>query len=147
MTHMEGKKRSGAGLAALTLAALLAWTNPSWNGAGPLAAERSVPGFQTIAAGQLAQMLREKDFLFVNVHITYEGEIAQTDAFIPFDQIGANLDKLPADRSAAIVLYCRSGRMSEIAANDLAILGYSNVAHLEGGMIEWENDGQQVLHR
>lgn len=79
--------------------------------------------FQNITSPILASMLNEKDFFFVNVHIPYEGEIAKTDAFIPYNEIERNLDKLPQDKNAKIVLYCRSGRMSEEAANTLTQLG------------------------
>ena len=103
--------------------------------------------FATITSDQLAEKLGQKDFFFVNVHIPYEGEIAQTDAFIPFDEIAENLDRLPKDRSAEIVLYCRSGRMSEIAATDLAARGFTNVSHLSGGMIDWQRSGHQILHK
>lgn len=92
-------------------------------------------------------MLEAKDFPLFNVHIPYEGEIGQTDEFIPFDQIALNLDRLPADKHATIVLYCRSGRMSEIAAMELAGLGYTSVAHLAGGMIAWEKAGLEVFHK
>ena len=109
------------------------------------AAERNVASFRTITSAQLASMLLQKDFLFVNVHVPYEGEIKDTDAFIPFDQIAENLDKLPGDKNATIVLYCRSGRMSEIAAQELAKLGYTRVAHLSGGMIDWKKNGHEVL--
>ena len=94
-----------------------------------------------LAVGELKAMLERKDFLFVNVHIPYEGEIDRTDAFIPFDKVEQQLHLLPAKRDAKIVLYCMSGRMSGIAAGSLVRLGYTNVSHLEGGMIAWQKAG------
>lgn len=103
--------------------------------------------FMTLTSFQLAEMLKKKDFFFVNVHTPYEGEIRNTDAFIVFDKITDNLDKLPKDKSAKIVLYCRSGRMSEIAAQELTQLGFSQVSHLSGGMIDWKKSGYDILEK
>ena len=116
-------------------------------GLAPASAQQKAVGFQTISTDQLAAMLQDKDFALINVHIPYEGEIAQTDAFIPFDQIAAYLDRLPADKSAEIVVYCRSGRMSEIAANELAGRGYTNVSHVAGGFVAWAKSGRELLQR
>lgn len=104
-------------------------------------------GYSTITIGELALMLGNKDFTMVNVHIPYEGELPQTDAFIQFDQIADNLDKLPAAKDAKIVLYCRSGRMSEIAGATLAGLGYTNVFHVEGGFNAWSMAGRDLLQQ
>jgi rhodanese-related sulfurtransferase len=101
----------------------------------------------TLTSFQLAAMLEKKDFFFVNVHTPYEGEIKNTDAFIVFDRIADNLDKLPKDKAAKIVLYCRSGRMSEIAARELTQLGFSQVSHLSGGMIDWKKSGYEIVEK
>ena len=111
------------------------------------AAEVSTQGFATLTSVELAAMLPRKDFFFVNVHIPYEGQIGGTDAFIPYDQMADNLDKLPANKDTKIVLYCRSGRMSETAARELIKLGYRRVSHLSGGMIAWEGSGYRVIRK
>jgi phage shock protein E len=98
-------------------------------------------GYTDVNAAGLAIMLRAKAFPLVNVHIPYEGEIEGTDLFIPFDQVEANLGKLPSDRAARIVLYCRSGSMSATAARVLARRGYTDVWNLDGGMLAWEQAG------
>lgn len=100
--------------------------------------------YQNISAAELNTMLKSKDFVFVNVHIPFEGDIAGTDLSIPYNQIEQNVSQLPADKNAKIVLYCRSGRMSAIAAEALVKLGYTNIWNLDGGMIAWEQAGFEL---
>ena len=102
--------------------------------------------YYNINADELDSMLKKKDFVFINVHIPFEGNIADTDLSIPYDQITepANLSQLPADKNDKIVLYCRSGRMSAIAAEELVKLGYTNVWNLKGGMLGWEQAGFEI---
>jgi rhodanese-related sulfurtransferase len=90
-------------------------------------------------------MLAQKDFTFVNVHIPYEGEIERTDAFIPYNEIGDQINLLPVDKRAKIVLYCRSGHMSAMAGTTLAKLGYTNILNLDGGMLAWERAGYNLV--
>ena len=103
-------------------------------------------GYQTMDVRQLHSELQSKDFVFVNVHIPFEGSIAGTDLSIPYDEITQpdNLSLLPADKDARIVLYCRSGRMSAIAAKALAEQGYTNVWDIPGGMVDWEAAGFEI---
>ena len=96
-----------------------------------------------LTPAQLKQALIKKNFVFINVHIPYEGHIAGTDLSIPFDTIGQSR-KLPADRKASIVLYCRSGHMSAIARQTLNKMGYTNVRELQGGFNAWKAAGYEL---
>jgi rhodanese-related sulfurtransferase len=97
--------------------------------------------YTDITVAELQSMLKNKDFFFVNVHIPFQGKIDPTDVFIPYNEIAQNLDKLPADKSAKIVLYCHSGNMSTTAGHTLADLGYTHVYNLAGGFTAWQQAG------
>ena len=100
--------------------------------------------YKNVSPKELNILLKDKDFVFVNVHIPFAGNIAATDLSIPYDQIEQNLSQLPADKDARIVLYCRSGHMSQIAAEKLVALGYTDVWNLSGGMVDWEKEGFEL---
>ncbi len=103
--------------------------------------------YTDVSAVGLATMLENKDFPLINVHIPYEGEIEGTDLSIPFDEIEANLDQLPADKDARLVVYCRSGSMSATAARTLVEFGYTDVWNLDGGMIGWKQAGYPLVDK
>lgn len=96
--------------------------------------------YKNVTPQELNTMLKDQDLVLINVHIPFAGNIAGTDQSIAYDEIEQNLSQLPG-KDAKIVLYCRSGHMSQIAAEKLASLGYTSIWNLKGGMIEWEKQG------
>ncbi len=103
--------------------------------------------YRNITPAELSKMLDSKDFLFVNVHIPYEGEIEGTDLFVPFTDIEQNISQFPQDKGAKIVLTCLMGDMSTTAARTLVGLGYTNVYNLDKGWVEWERQGYQIINK
>ena len=55
---------------------------------------------------------------------------------IPYTQIEAKANEMLPDKDQLILVYCRSGRRSKIAAEALAELGYTNIKEF-GGIIDW----------
>jgi len=55
---------------------------------------------------------------------------------IPYTEIENKAEEMIPDKDKLILVYCRSGRRSKIAAESLAKLGYTNVKEF-GGIIDW----------
>ena len=55
---------------------------------------------------------------------------------IPYTQIEEKANEMLPDKEQLILVYCRSGRRSKIAAEALAELGYTNIKEF-GGIIDW----------
>ena len=56
---------------------------------------------------------------------------------IPEYEIADRAEKELPDKNQLILVYCRSGRRSKIAAEELVKLGYTNVKEF-GGIIDWD---------
>jgi len=85
--------------------------------------------------------IREREEL--ERHGTIEGAIHAPRGMIEFYADASSPYHRPefqADRR--LILYCASGGRSALAVKALQTMGYSNVAHLEGGFSAWKASGQ-----
>jgi Rhodanese-related sulfurtransferase len=118
---------------------------PTGTGSDGTVVQASGGQWTNITPEKLASMLKQKDFALLNVKTPYSGEIAGTDLYIPYTDVAAHAAELPADKTAKIVVYCRSGHESAIAAQTLVDLGYKNIDNLDGGMAAWTASGGQLV--
>ncbi len=51
------------------------------------------------------------------------------------------------DREREIVVYCKGGTRSRVAASHLADAGFRRVANLTGGVLRWRDDVDPALPR
>ncbi len=88
-----------------------------------------------------------KGFFLIDVrspqeHVT--GVIPRTDRNIEYREIRARHREIGATLDDHIVVYCQSGRRSNIAAETLADLGYRHVYNVDGSMNAWIEAGYPV---
>lgn len=83
----------------------------------------------------------EKDYIILDVREQEEFEAGHIkDALLlPYTDIDEKAEEILPDKDAQILVYCRSGRRSKIAAERLSKLGYTNIKEF-GGIIDWHYD-------
>jgi len=104
---------------------------------------------QLKASMDKASQPSQKGFVLIDVRSPEEhqgGFIPGTDFNIDFRQIQNRHQELHAKKDSHIVVYCQSGHRSNIAANTLMSLGYTNVYNVEGSMNAWEGAGYRIEH-
>ena len=99
--------------------------------------------YRTVDIETLATILEDNSdgYTIINVHIPYAGEIDGTDSAIAFNDMDALTAALP-DKDTLVILYCRSGNMSEQATRALVELGYTQVWDVPGGIVSWQQSGR-----
>jgi phage shock protein E len=109
----------------------------------------SAPGqYQTLSIDEFADIVenRADDYQIINVHIPYAGEVANTDANIPYNDLDALTAAIPS-KDSPVILYCRSGNMSEQATRALVEQGYTQVWDVSGGMVAWQASGRELVDK
>lgn len=130
----------------ISLVAFAALSNNSGAAAGETRVQARGGQWTDVTPDRLAAMLVHKDFTFVNVKTPYVGEIPGTDRYVPYDQLASRAAELPGKKTAKILVYCRAGNESKIAAQTLLDLGYTNVYNLAGGMEAWTASGRTIVN-
>lgn len=71
----------------------------------------------------------------------FHGELGHVEGaeLVPLHELDAHLPSW--DRSAPLLVVCRSGKRAAAACDRLVADGFSNVYNLSGGMIAWNADG------
>ena len=113
-------------------------SNPSATNSGSNEAQKN--SYKQISgADAYALMQSESNYIIIDART--DEEFAQghiKDAIlIPEYEIDQKAPNLLPDKDKLILVYCRSGRRSKIAAEALVNLGYTNVKEF-GGIIDWE---------
>ena len=98
-------------------------------------------GYQKITPQQAKARMTEPGVIVLDVRMQQEydaGHIANAVLLpLPLIEAGdAEVARVLPDKDAEILVYCRSGRRSAIAANALINMGYTNVLDF-GGINDW----------
>ena len=146
--HPSRPLQSGHALAVLLVAGALsvAFTTIATAGEPVASAPASAPAAAPMSPEALLEhQSRHPDHLFV-LDVRTPQEYAEGHVpgavNVPYDQLASRLAEVPKDKD--VVLYCRTGRRTGIAAEVLAANGYTRLSHLEGDMTAWVEKGRPV---
>lgn len=94
--------------------------------------------YQTVTPDEARALIGREGVLLLDVRTQEEYDEAHIEGavLVPYDALPDNLKNLPEDKDTVIIVYCRSGRRSAIAAQTLTDMGYTQVFDL-GGIQSW----------
>lgn len=108
-------------------------------------------GIDLLGPDQVADELQRGDAVLVDLRESDErkqngsipGAVHATRGMLEFYADPTNAYHKPElDPNKRVILHCASGGRSALAAKTLQEMGYSNVAHLEGGYNAWKEAGK-----
>ena len=96
---------------------------------------------------ELIEFIELNDAVLVDVRTEDEYNSGYIENSLNIDyfsnDFSVNADKL--DKNTPIILYCRSGNRSSMSANKISKLGFKEIYNLEGGILEWIEEGNVIV--
>ena len=96
-------------------------------------------GYMNITAQQAKELMNSQTgyvILDTRTQEEYDQGHIPGAIVLPYDEVLERAEGILTDKDQLILVYCRSGRRSKLAANDLVKLGYTNIREF-GGIIDW----------
>ena len=101
--------------------------------------EKDVADYEMITAQQAKKIMdTQEGYVILDTRTEEEYETGHIPGaiIISHEEIKEKAEQVLTDKGQLILVYCRSGRRSKLAAQDLVDLGYTNVKEF-GGIIDW----------
>ena len=95
--------------------------------------------YMNITAEEAKQIMdSEEGYIILDVRTQEEYDQGHIPGaiVISHEEIAEKAEKVLTDKDQLILVYCRSGRRSKLAAEALVELGYTNIKEF-GGIIDW----------
>jgi len=96
---------------------------------------------------EAAQEIEGGNVVLIDTREPHEFQEARIEGgkLVPPGLLGDEIVTAAPDKSARTILYCRSGNRSYKAAEQMAALGYTDVASMAGGILAWQEQGLPVV--
>ena len=105
-------------------------------------------GAEYVSQADLLERLERKDPDLVVLDVRTPAEFAAGHVpgalNISHDLLASRLAELAPLRDKQVVLYCRSGRRTMLAAGVLHAAGFKRLAHLKGDYLSWEAEHRPI---
>ena len=127
-------------LAIITVATVFAGCTQKTNTEQTEATQVNIGTYYQISQDEAKRIMdEESDYIIVDAReqSEYDEGHIKGAIVIPYTEIEQKAEELLPNKTQLILVYCRSGRRSKIAAQSLANMGYKNVKEF-GGIIDWQ---------
>lgn len=135
-----GRRRKFTYLTTLTIF----WLGLTW------ACSPKAPTFEKLNVSDFQEVIANKnDILILDVRTPEEyqnGHLNRAELLNFYDPDFQN-ELNEHEKSQAVAVYCAVGARSFQAMELMKTLGFREVYHLEGGLVEWQNAGKEVVQK
>lgn len=110
------------------------------------AIEYRATAYREVTASEAAEFIRNLDPVILDVRTRREfvGGHLKDAKLVPIHTLQSQLADLAPYRDQPVLLYCRTGNRSTVAAKILVDQGFSNVVNLRRGIVEWARAGLPI---
>lgn len=97
--------------------------------------------YKQLDTTQAVRLLNDENTIVIDVREGNEVSAGKVKGarHIPLGQVATRVGELEKFKDQPILVYCRSGNRSAMAANTLTKKGFTNVNNLAGGITAWES--------